>query len=119
LVRRSRTIFTSPDDTRKVVIAVSRVYPHAGTPNYWFAFHKSYLGRLAEAADSYVAFGCGSEETILFVPFKEFSGWLNSLWTTERENEIYWHVIISKGEGKYLLHRKKGFERIDLTKCLL
>lgn len=119
LVRRSRTLFASPDDAVRVVVAVSREHDPTVTPNYWFALHPHQKQSLSEASEAYVAFGCGSPETILLVPFARFSEWLDGLWTTQREPEFYWHVVIYREDSRLVLRRKKGFERLDLTPYLL
>lgn len=119
LVRRTRTLFAAPSDALRIIIAVSRVHDASTAPNYWFAFHPHQKERLAETSEAYVAFGCGSEEAILLIPFQRFAEWLDGLWTTQREPEFYWHVVIHREDSKFVLRRKKGFERIDLTGYLL
>jgi hypothetical protein len=76
-------------------------------------------GILAQMQDSFVAFGCGTAATVLLMPFGEFAPWLKEMNITEREDRFYWHVHIFQDGGKFLLARRKGAERIDLTRFLL
>lgn len=118
-VRRSRATFVSPDGSLLLICAVSRQHEGPTSPNYWFAFHPHQKEALESATESYVAFGCGSEKTILLIPFREFSQWLEGMWTTEREDRFYWHVAIHNESERFILRRRKGYNNIDLTKYLL
>ncbi len=88
-------------------------------PSYWFAFHPHQRDFLAAAPEAYVAFGCGSPDAVLLIPFAEFREWLEGMGTTEREDRFYWHVVIYREEERFVLHRRKEEERIDLSRYLL
>jgi len=122
LVKRSRATFASPDGRLMLVCAVSREHAgqgHGAAASYWFAFHSHQRNALASAAEAYVAFGCGSETTVLLIPFGEFAAWLDGLWTTESEERFYWHVRISREGDRLVLERKRGHEPVDVTRYLL
>ena len=119
LVKRSRSKFSTPDGSLVVNCAVSKEHDSEGQPNYWFAFHPHQKEFLSNAQSSYAAFGCGSENQLLLIPFAEFNKWLDGLWVTESEDRFYWHVVIYRENGKYVLHRKKGEQNIDITKYIL
>lgn len=119
LVKRSRATFTSPDSSLVVICAVSREHESAGTPSYWYAFHPHQKDTLAGAQEAYVAFGCGSERSVLLIPFEQFVPWLEGMHITQVPDRFYWHVRIYRENGRFILHRKKGCERVDLTKFLL
>lgn len=121
LVKRSRVVYSSPDGSLAVVCAVSREYENSADAKfYWYAFHPHQKEALEKAAERYVAFGCGSEKQILLIPYDEFAGWLDGLnITTKSEDRFYWHVNISWQSNRFILHRKKGFEHIDLTPYVL
>jgi hypothetical protein len=63
--------------------------------------------------------GCGSEENVLLVPLADLERWLDDLWTTERDGRTYWHVRIHHQADQWLLDRKKGKDRLDVSKYLL
>ena len=116
LLKQTRVTYSTPDNTLSVVCAVSREYVDGG---YWFAFHPHQKDRLKAAAEGYVAFGCGSEITILLIPVKQFEKWLDGMNMTQRGDRSYWHVSIFRDADNLVLRRKRGFERITLTKFLL
>jgi hypothetical protein len=119
LVKRSRSTYMAPDESLAVICAVSREHKYGHDQAYWFAFHPHQKDTLINTQKAYVAFGCGSEETVLLIPFKEFQQWLNGLNITKQEDRFYWHVQIFKEDKKFIMRRKKGHSPIDLTKYLL
>jgi hypothetical protein len=86
---------------------------------YWFAFHPHQKETIAKYPQGYVAFGCGSAELIVFIPAKEFVGWLERFWTTELEDRFYWHVRIVGDKAKLTMDTKAGFTPIDVTQYLV
>lgn len=72
VTRRSKATYASPDGETAPICAVSREHPASSGAFYWFAFHPHQWDTLQEAADAYVAFGCGSAERTLVIPFGEF-----------------------------------------------
>ncbi|MGH9426803.1 MAG: hypothetical protein ACRD2L_10950, partial [Terriglobia bacterium] len=119
LVKRTRSMYATAAGGVAVICSVSREHEYSGTRSYWFAFHPYQREALSGAQDKFVAFGCGSESRILLVPFAAFDTWLEGMNTTFRNDRSYWHVSIFQEDGRFVLHRKKGFERIDLTDYLL
>jgi hypothetical protein len=86
---------------------------------YWYAFHPHQKEKLEAAREGFVAYGCGSENIVLLIPFKDFAAWLDGMWTTQLEDRFYWHVSIRHEGSKLILRRRKGFSEIDLTKYLV
>lgn len=119
LLKRSRAKFTSPDNSTALVCAVSKEHIKGEQKFYWFAFHPHQKEFLDHSEENHIAFGCGSKENVLLIPFDEFNEWLEGLNITEKEGKFYWHVHIFQEENEFILHRKKGFEKISLTKYLL
>ncbi len=119
LLKRSRATFETADHSLALSCAVSREHERGGVPSYWFAFHPHQRDFLAAAPEAYVAFGCGSPDDVLLIPFAEFQEWLEGMGTTEREDRFYSHVVLFREEERFVLHRRKGEERIDLSRYLL
>lgn len=119
LVKRFRGTYTSPDGLLAITCAVSREHPNRPGPSYWYAFHPHQKHTLANADEAYVAFGCGSERVVFLIPFHEFVPWLGGMNVTQTAERSYWHVTIYHYDNRFVLHRRKGYERIDLTKYLL
>lgn len=119
LVKRTRSTYATPDGGVAVICLVSREHESSGAASYWFAFHPHQRNAFSSAEHKYVAFGCGSENRVLLIPFEDFDSWLEGFNTTTRNERFYWHVSIFRENNQLSLHRKKGYERIDLTKYLL
>lgn len=119
LLKRTRTVFSTPEDDVKVVCVVSRKYEDAKQGNYWFAFHPHQREELEKTSSSYAAFGCGTPEYVFLIPGHAFVPWLDGMNTTEKEGRMYWHVQIFDQDGKIWLVRKKGEAKIDLSEYLV
>lgn len=114
LLKRTRALFSSPDERIRVVCAASRAYFGKAQQNYWFAFHPHQKDALVGAEQGFAAFGCGSPEHCFLIPIETFFGWLDGMNMTLKEDRHYWHVQIYEEDGKATLVRKKGQPRIDL-----
>ena len=119
LLKRSRSTYSTVDQTVHVTLAISKVYKRTGYDGYWFAFHPHHKEFLSGSKNGFIAFGCGSEETLLLIPMSDFFSWLDDLNITEEKHRYYWHVIIRNEDGKLELHPKKGRTRINLKKYLI
>jgi hypothetical protein len=119
LLKRSRAQYSTPDKSVIVNCAVSKEHTPDTNPNYWFAFHPHQKESLQSAPKSFVAFGCGTSKRVLLIPFSDFNSWLGGMWTTQKDDRYYWHVVIYRKGDKYTLHRKKGEKNIDLTPYIL
>jgi hypothetical protein len=119
LVKRSRSGYTSPDNTVAVNCSVSKEHSPDTNPNYWFAFHPHHQAFLKKHHDAYVAYGCGSSANLLLIPYATFEPWLQHTWVTENGERKYWHVVIYREGQNYSLRLKKGTKAIDLTPYLV
>lgn len=119
LVKRTRAQYSTPDQKICVNVSVSKEHDTDTRPNYWFAFHPHQRDILDSASDAYVAFGCGDSSRLLVIPFKTFDTWLPGLWTTEKDQRMYWHISISRNSSGLELRRKKGEGTIDLSSYIV
>ncbi len=119
LIKQSRATYISDEGETVVVCAVSKTYAKQGRNEYWFAFHPHQSETLSKAKNSYTAFGCGSAEQILFIPYFQFEKYLDGLNQTIREDRAYWHVSIVQRDGKFILKRKKNVNNVELQSYLL
>jgi hypothetical protein len=74
---------------------------------------------LLKAGENYVALGCGSADSVLLIPLADFDPWLDGMNITQKPGRFYWHVVIFREAGSFVLHRKRGFDRVELTRYLL
>ena len=119
LIKRSRASYSTPEENIRIVCSVSKKYDGLAHVAYWFAFHPYQKDYLEGSNDSYIAYGCGDEHTLILIPFKEFANFLDDLNITEKEDRFYWHVRITNENGRFYLHRKGRANRAELTKFLL
>jgi hypothetical protein len=119
LIQRSRATFSSADDGVRLVCAYSRTYGAAPEGGFWFAFHPYQKEFLEEAKQGFVAFACGDAATVLLIPLADLARWLPGMHETISPDRRYWHVRIKRKNDRFTMNRRKGHERIDLTKYLL
>jgi hypothetical protein len=119
LIKHTRASFSSSDGSIALICAVSRAHTKRGQPSYWFAFHPHQKAHVESAERGLIALGCGSADTVLVIPFTDFSAWVDGMNMTHKEDRYYWHVSVFREGKKLVLHRRKGQERIDLSKYLL
>lgn len=120
LIARSKAIYGSTDGSVAVFCGISKEHTSPGSSVYWYAFHPHQRAALESAKEAYVAFGCGSAETIVILPFTKFVPLLQGMHqTTTKDGRSYWHVKIYREASRFVLHRASGFDRIDLTGSVL
>ena len=118
-VKRSRSGYSTPDNSVALNVSVSKEHGSDTNPNYWFAFHPHQQTFLKKHTTAYVAFGCGSSQRLILIPYGDFEPWLRHTWTTENADRTYWHVVIYRDKESYSFRMKKGEKAIDLTPYLV
>jgi hypothetical protein len=119
LVKRSAGLYSTSDENLATICLNSKKYETGKNPGYWFGFHTYQKDILEKYKSGWIAFGCGSEKTILLIPIKDFVVWTDDLNTTIKENGYYWHVQITEIKGAFMLRLKEGKSPVDLTKYLI
>ncbi|MFC1534770.1 hypothetical protein ACFL7M_15560 [Thermodesulfobacteriota bacterium] len=115
-IRRSKATYISADKEIALICKVSREHHTSIGTGYWFAFYTHQQDKLNTFKKAYVAFGCGSPDSVLLIPFKDFQQWFDGMNMTKTETREYWHVQIIIDGDRYLLIQKANIERVDLTK---
>jgi hypothetical protein len=119
LVRQTRSSYATPDGVFAIVCAVSKQYEIVAHPSYWFAFHPYQKSFLERAEERFVVLGCGSARTILAIPANDLFAWLPDMWTTHRNDRMYWHIRVHYEGTRYTWDRRAGLGRVDVTRYLL
>ncbi|MDQ2833807.1 MAG: hypothetical protein M3Y50_08705 [Acidobacteriota bacterium] len=101
LIRRSITLFSSPDKKFRVCCAVSKRYQDDYQP-YWYAYHPAWNEFLAGGDDSYFLLSCMDREEAFAIPFHWLRDNCRNLNTTERGEKSYWHIPITLLPGGLL-----------------
>lgn len=113
LVRQSRAFYANPAKDVGVLCSVSK--RHSGSVTYWYGFHPYQRDKLKPLEHGYVAFGCGSADLVVLIPFATFEPLLNDLNQTHLEGRYYWHVHIAEEGEQLVLRRKGGLPSINVT----
>jgi len=94
LIKRSTTLFSSPDKKMRVCCAVSKKYSSDYQP-YWYAFHPAWNDFLAEGEDSYFILSCMDRDEAFAIPYSWLKENTMNLNQTDRGDRSYWHVPIT------------------------
>jgi hypothetical protein len=98
LVKRSRTLFWSPDKTLRVCCAVSKRYEGDYQP-YWYAYHPKWDEFLAEGKEGFFIISCMDRDEAFAVPYSWVQKNKKNLNMTERGDRPYWHVPVTTVDG--------------------
>lgn len=119
LVKQSKVSYLTADNKVGLICAISKEHNRNGQVYFWFAFHPHQQTYLESTKEAFVVLGCGSAQTLAMIPFSDFRSWLDSMNITRKEDRFYWHVVVHNDNGKLVLHRRRGFERVDLSKYVI
>jgi hypothetical protein len=107
LIRKSRTLFWSPDKELRVCCAVSKRYEGDYQP-YWYAFHPKWDEFLAEGKEGYFILSCMDRREAFAVPYPWILANKQHLNMTERGDRSYWHIALTTLEdGKLAINTSK------------
>lgn len=116
LSKLSQTRYESGDGRIRLTCAVSATHNESGdVPYFWFALHRTHVEFLETAQSPYVCLGCSSSETTLMIPLSAIRGFLDLVSMTNTEDRHYWHIVIQKKLGKFILRLLQGKDGPDLT----
>lgn len=119
--KQSKVAFTNKDKSIGLICAISKVHDPGKNENYWFSLYPHQQDFLKEFAKAYVAYGCGSADNTILIPYSDFEPLVKNLWTTENEERMYYHVMINNRNKKFLLQQPKNESKplFDVTKYLI
>jgi hypothetical protein len=118
LIKQSRISYANEDKSLGLICSISKIHDPGKNENYWFSLYPHQSEYLNEFPEAYVAYGCGSAETVVLIPFSEFKPMIKYFLKTENEERMYYHVAILKRENKLLMQHPKNPKQttIDITK---
>jgi hypothetical protein len=120
LAKESRIVYTDPDAGTTVTCAVSKEYGGDESTGYWFAFHPHQLDKLKAARIGFAAFGCGSAARVALFPLSFFEAQLEGLNQTHKDDgTTYWHVRIGREGSHWTLHRRKGYDSLEIAEMMV
>jgi hypothetical protein len=118
LIKESRAAFTDKNNELGIISIISKKYDRNSDERYWHSFHPHQKDFLMNYEKAYIGFGCGSAELIFVIPYGILEPLLKNMNITERDNRMYWHVVISKIDDDYFIHQPllKKSSRFNITK---
>lgn len=117
-IKQTRISYADKEKTTGLICAISKPHKQGQYEKFWFAFHPHQNDYLKKLDKAYVAFGCGTPDKLLLIPYLVFEPLVKNLWTTEKDDRMYWHVVIHFRDNKYQLAQpvlEKG-AMFDITK---
>ena len=116
LSKLSQTRYESGDGTIRLFCAVSTAHDESRElPYFWFGLHKAQVEFLNVAQSPYLCLGCSSAETTLLVPLAVVLNILSLVSVTKTDDRQYWHLVIQKRSGRFVLRLLGGKDGPDLT----
>ncbi len=116
-IKQSRGSYSSSNGKIGLTCSVSKAYPTKHSELFWYAFHPYQKDFLQEYKNGYVAFGCGSEDYVILIPFEKFLPLTANMNMTSQQGRIYHHVKIQKIENRFEIEQPLSTSRakIDIT----
>jgi len=115
LVRRSETLFSSPDKKFRVCCVVSKRYDSDYQP-YWYAYHPKWDEFLGEGNEAYFIISCMDRDEAFAVPFSWLQANKDCLNTTDSGDRFYWHIAITTlDDGELAINTSKIGLKTPLT----
>jgi hypothetical protein len=116
LSKLSQTRYESGDGSIRLCCAVSTAHDESRElPYFWFGLHKAQVEFLNAAQSPYLCLGCSSAETTLLVPLTVVLNILSLVSVTKTDDRQYWHLVIQKRLGRFVLRLLGGKDGPDLS----
>jgi len=121
LVKRSRVLWSSPDNATLVSCQVSKTYPGHSASLYWFGLKAGTEQRLASHGGAMCAFGLGSPAEVVLLPFEIIRQNIGAFLVTQRpDGEVgHWHIKFRKSGDRIDLLTEGGSAGTDVRQYLL
>jgi hypothetical protein len=100
LVKRSKTLYWSPDKEFRVCCAVSKRYEVKGEYQpYWYAYHPAWDSFLAQGREGFFILCCMDRNDAFAIPYAWIEQNKNNMNVTDRGDRSYWHVPVTTVEA--------------------
>jgi hypothetical protein len=116
LSKLSQTRYESGDGAVRLFCAVSTAHDESRElPYFWFGLHKAQVEFLSKSRSPYLCLGCSSAQSTLLVPLPVVLNILSQVSVTKTDDRQYWHLVIQKRSGRFVLRLLGGQDGPDLT----
>ena len=120
LVKRSRVLWAPPDDSLLVSCQVSKQFTK-GNLAFWFGLKRTTRESLQEHKNSFCAFGLGSPERVVVIPFSNLALHLDSCFTSpdKQGGILHWHIRFANTARGVAMLVDRDRRQLDVTQYLL
>lgn len=120
LVKQSRVQWAAPDNSLLLSCQVSKMFTK-GVADFWFGLKRTTRESLQEHGHSFCAFGLGSPDKVVVLPFSELARYLDSLFTSPDKSGgiLHWHVRFVNTDSGVALLVDRDRRPVDVTHYLL
>jgi hypothetical protein len=120
LVKKSRVQWSSPDQSLLLSCQVSKQFTKGGA-DFWFGLKRTTRESLESHQNSFCAFGLGSPDRVVVIPFSVLAPQLEGLWTSPAKDGgvLHWHIRFANSNRGVVLLADRDKRQIDVTKYLL
>ena len=113
LIRKSAALYWSADQTLRVVCSISKRHERGA---YWYAYHPEWDKFLGEGNSGFYVLGCVGKDEAYAIPYSWIHSKLDSLYTTVREEKMYWHIHLGEdSQGEMLFRLFKADQKISVS----
>lgn len=119
LIREARVLWLSADESTLISCQVSKEYDRSGR-HFWYGLKRTTKERLAGHANAYCAYGLGTSNRVLLVPFQRIESMLSQCITSLNPDGsvLHWHLRFWLNEtGVEIRLAEDG--AVDMTEYLL
>jgi hypothetical protein len=120
LVKQGRVLWSAPDNSILLSCQVSKEFDR-NDMQFWFGLKRSTEERLAQNENSFCAFGLGTPDRVVLLPFSVLRNQLGGLFTSPEDDGSvrHWHIRFRKDEQRIILLTNRDREQMDVTSMLL
>jgi hypothetical protein len=114
-IKNGRVTYSSADKLINIVLLNSKSYIDPRGRSFWYGFRPNQAEFLDDSEEAFVAFGCGSEDLILLIPYSEFKEWVPKMGSTLNDDGelVHRHVVILESDGRYSM--RVGDDYVNVT----
>jgi hypothetical protein len=119
LVRRGRVVWAFPDDAVAVSCQVSRRYDAPLQQDlFWYGLKRTTRDKLSAFPKAWCAFGLGSPEMVVVLPYELLSKHLDSMFSSPDTSGgiLHWHVRLRRNGGHIDLLTERDSVGVDVTR---
>lgn len=120
LVKRSRSLWASPDDAVLVSCRVPKRFDK-GNADFWFGLKRRSRQSLQEHRNAFCAFGLGSPDKVVVLPMSFLDSHVDGFFSSPDKagGVLHWHVRFANTDTGVAMLVDRDRKQIDVTRFLL